>query len=118
MGKVALKGLKFKAYHGYYDEERQKGNQFEVNIAVKTVFLKAAENDDLDNTVDYEQLYKIVKEEMGIPSKLLEHVVKRITDRVIKEIKAVDKVKVSLSKFNPPIGGDCRESKVTLKAKR
>ncbi|UII23023.1 dihydroneopterin aldolase [Fulvivirga ligni] len=118
MGKIQLKGLRFKAYHGYYDEERQKGNQFEVNISVKTIFKQASEHDDLEGTVDYEHLYRIIKEEMEISSKLLEHVVKRISDRVMSEIAAVKKVKVSLSKFNPPFGGDCREAVVTIKASR
>ncbi|TRX53798.1 dihydroneopterin aldolase [Fulvivirga sp. M361] len=114
MGKICLKGLKFKAYHGYYDEERQLGNTFEVKLTVITDFYKAAVNDDLNETVDYEKLYAIVQEEMAIPAKLLEHVVQKIADRVINECKAVTKVKVKLSKFNPPIGGECHSSVVSL----
>lgn len=118
MGKISLEGLRFKAYHGYYDEEREKGNHFEVNISVNTVFSNASLTDDITGTVDYEQLYAIVKNEMRKPSRLLEHVVERIASRVINEIPAADDVEVSLSKFNPPIGGECRAATVTLKKER
>ena len=118
MGKILLEGLTFKANHGYHEEERLLGGQFEVNIAITTDFRDAAVHDELSGTVDYEILYKIIKEEMDIPAKLLEHVSERITNRVIKEIKEVKKVKVSLAKFNAPIGGDCRAAIVSMKKKR
>lgn len=118
MGKISLEGLLFKAYHGFYDEERAKGNQFEVKISVKTDFKNASKKDDLVGTVDYVQLYDIVKAEMALPSKLLEHVVERITNRVLNEIPAAMQVKVSLSKFNAPIGGPCRSATISLKKKR
>ncbi|UII34858.1 dihydroneopterin aldolase [Fulvivirga ulvae] len=118
MGKISLEGLLFKAYHGYYDEERQKGNKFEVNITVKTDFNHASKKDELEGTVDYERLYAIVKDEMEQPSKLLEHVVNRMINRVLDEIPAVKKVKISLSKFDPPIGGLCRAATITVKKKR
>lgn len=118
MGKISLEGLIFKAYHGYYDEERQKGNTFQVDITVKTNFHLAALDDDLSKTVNYEELYAIVKEIMDQPSKLLEHVVQKIADRVMKEADAVEWVKVELSKFDPPIGGNCKAAKITLKKRR
>lgn len=116
MGLISLKGLKFKAYHGYYDIEREQGNLFEVDITVKTNFHKAAVNDQLSQTVDYEDLYTIIREEMEKSSKLLEHVVQSIVDRVINEhqVKWVD---VTLSKLNPPIKGDCERAVVSLKMK-
>lgn len=117
MGKIALRGLKFKAYHGYYDQERELGNTFEVDITVKTNFYKAAIDDQLSETIDYEDLYAIIKEEMEISSRLLEHVVQCIVDRVISEIKGVKWVKVKLSKINPPIKGECERAVVTLKKK-
>ncbi|ELR68573.1 Dihydroneopterin aldolase [Fulvivirga imtechensis AK7] len=118
MGKIQLEGLRFKAYHGYYDEEREKGNQFEVNISVTSTFERASKTDDIEGTVDYELLYAIVKDEMTQPSKLLEHVVERIADRVLREIPAVEDVEIRLSKFNPPIGGECRAATVSLKKGR
>lgn len=118
MNEVALKGLQFKAYHGYYDEEREKGNQFEVDITVKTNFIEAAKNDDLEKAVNYEVLYAIIKDEMQVSAALLENVVLRIADRVLGEIEQVQEVKVSLAKLNPPIKGACREARVTISKSR
>lgn len=115
MGKICLKGLKFKAYHGYYDAEREQGNLFEVDITVKTNFHKAATDDELSHTINYEDLYSIIKEEMDKSSKLLEHVVQLIVDRVLDELKGVKWVEVILSKLNPPIKGDCERAVVSLK---
>lgn len=118
MGKISLKGLAFKAYHGYYDEEQEKGNHFSVDIEVSTDFEEATINDDLSGTVNYEKLYLIVQEEMQITSRLLESVVVRIANRVLAELPIVDEVSVKLSKYNPPIGGTCDEAVVALTKKR
>ncbi|MTI21089.1 dihydroneopterin aldolase [Fulvivirga sp. RKSG066] len=118
MQKVALNGLQFKAYHGYYDEEREKGNHFEVDIEVTADFENAAKDDDLEQAVNYEQLYTIIKEEMQIAASLLENVVMRIANRVLQEMPLVQSVLVSLAKLNPPIQGACREARVTIEKKR
>jgi dihydroneopterin aldolase len=55
---------------------------------------------------------------MAIRSELLEHVAKRIIDRVLVEIPMVQKVKVAVSKINPPIGGDVEQVTVVLSEKR
>ena len=114
MGKISLEGLAFYAYHGFHAIEREKGNHFELNITVDTDFEDAAETDDLSKTVDYEALYAIAKDEMANTSKLLEHVVKNIGKRILKEAGVIE-VEVSLSKFNPPINGECKRATVSLK---
>ncbi|MEJ0032338.1 MAG: dihydroneopterin aldolase [Bacteroidota bacterium] len=72
IGKVILEGLEFHAYHGVYPHERSSGNKFEVDIEVETRFSASAFHDDLSGTLDYEDLYKVIKTEMEKPSKLLE----------------------------------------------
>ncbi|MFN9862865.1 MAG: dihydroneopterin aldolase, partial [Bacteroidota bacterium] len=73
-GKVVLEGLEFHAYHGVYPHERSSGNKFQVDISVETVFSDSAFRDELEGTINYEDLYAIVKAEMEKPSKLLEYV--------------------------------------------
>jgi len=70
------------------------------------------------DTVDYVHLNKIVKEQMAIRSKLLEHVGQRIIDAIFNELPLVTDVEVTVSKVNPPIGGDVAEVSVTMQAKR
>jgi len=118
MSTIRLKNIKIYAFHGCMIEEGQIGSDYLVNISVKADLNKASETDDLHDTVDYVHIQKIVKDEMAIRSKLLEHVGKRIIDTVFQQIKMVDEVKVTVSKVNPPIGGDVVEVSVTMNAKR
>jgi 7,8-dihydroneopterin aldolase/epimerase/oxygenase len=118
MGIISLEGIEFFAYHGYYDEEQKIGAKYAVDISIETDFNKAADKDDLSYTVNYEVLYRIIKEEIKQPSKLLENIAKRIIDRVFTEFALIEKVDVSISKFNPPVGGVCNRARVTLRESR
>ncbi len=99
-------------------EEGQIGSDYLVNLSVRANLDKAAKTDELSDTVDYVLLQKIVKDEMAIRSKLLEHVGRRIVDRILKTVDLVNFVKVTVAKVNPPIGGDVAEVSVTLIGKR
>jgi len=113
LGTIKLKNIKVFAYHGCLKEETKIGSDYRVDLIVKTNLNTSSKTDSLNDTVDYVLLYKIVDEEMNIPSKLLETVIKRIIDRIFLESGLVTKATVSVSKINPPIGGDVEM--VTLK---
>ncbi|MBX2969691.1 MAG: dihydroneopterin aldolase [Cyclobacteriaceae bacterium] len=117
-GRVALEGLEFHAFHGVYPHERESGNWFEVDIAVETDFSSAAFQDDLAGTVNYETLFRIVKEEMDKPSKLLEKVAGKIIEDILDELPVVQSVDIKISKINPPIGGKCKRATVQVFKKR
>ena len=55
---------------------------------------------------------------MAIPSKLLETVAKRVLDRIFMESASVRKASVSVSKLNPPIGGDVEMVTIKMTEKR
>jgi len=118
MGKIALEGLEFFAYHGFYPSEREVGNKFGVDVEVTVDFTSAAQQDSLQQTINYEDLYNIVRQEMEIPSKLLEHVADKICDQVLGLFKEVSEVAVTVRKFNPPIKGICKAAKVSLNKTR
>jgi dihydroneopterin aldolase len=118
MGCIRLKNIKIYAFHGCLVEEGKIGSDYLVNLSVKADLKKASVSDELADTVDYVLLQKIVREEMAVPSKLLEHVSKRIMESVLQRVKTVNKVKVTVAKRNPPIGGDVAEVSVTMKMKR
>lgn len=113
-GIVALEGMEFYAYHGFYQEEREVGNKYVVDVSLKTNFSKAATSDDLEGTVNYETVYEIVKAQMAISNKLLESICKKIIDSIFKSLPSVLELTVSVAKQNPPIGGVCARSKVTI----
>ncbi len=118
MGTVRVENIKVYANHGCLTEETIIGSDYLVNVLVKTNLSKASKSDKLADTVDYVHINKIVEEEMAIPSKLLEHVAKRISDRIFSEIPTVKKSKVAVSKINPPINGDVEKVTIVLKSKR
>ena len=115
MGVIALEGIDFFAYHGFTDEERSTGNRYRVDIYLATDFSLAAETDDLEGTVNYENVYKIIAHEMHIPSRLLENIAHRIIEKIRNAYPETEWVEVSISKYNPPLGGICQRSKVTLR---
>lgn len=118
MSTIRLKNIKIYAFHGCMLEEGQIGSDYLVNLIVKADLDKAENTDDLQDTIDYVLLHKIVKDEMAIRSKLLEHVGKRIVDKILLSISMVRSVKVKVAKVNPPIGGDVTEVSVTTSGKR
>ncbi len=114
MGKIRLNNIRVHAQHGCLKEESVIGSDYRVDVEVKSNLDKPAQTDRLQDTVDYVHLNQIVKEEMAIKSKLLEHVAKRILDRIFSEIPIVENAQVSVSKINPPIGGDVESVAVVL----
>lgn len=118
MGVIRLKKIKVYAYHGCLVEEGKIGSDYMVDLKVRASLAEASKTDELKDTVDYVHLNRIVKEEMAIRSKLLEHVGKRIINRIFNELLLVNEVRVEVSKVNPPIGGDVAEVIVAMKAKR
>jgi dihydroneopterin aldolase len=113
-GKVILEGLEFHAYHGVYPQERSSGNKFEVDVVVDTQFSDAAFHDDLGGTINYEDLYSLIREVMEQPAKLLETVGHSIAEKTLKKFSTAQRVEVRISKFNPPIGGVCRKATVEV----
>ncbi|MEI6275634.1 MAG: dihydroneopterin aldolase [Prolixibacteraceae bacterium] len=114
MGIIELEGMEFYAYHGYFKSEQIVGNRFEVNISIETDCEKAAFSDHLSDALNYEGIYKLVKEEMHQPSHLLEHVAGRILSRIHGEYPDAGKVCVKISKSRPSMGGHIKAVSVTM----
>ncbi len=104
MGMIALEGMKFYAFHGFYEEEQLIGNDYIVDVYLYVDFDYAANTDDLEGTVNYETIYRIAKLEMKQSSKLLEAIARRMIDKIIAICDAVQEIKVRITKENPPMG--------------
>lgn len=114
MAIISLEGLEFFAYHGVHNFEKEQGNSFVVDIEVEVDVHEAEASDELNGTVDYEELFSLVEKEMEVRSKLLEHVSARICNSILHRWANVTRVKIKLGKLNPPIGAVCKMSGVTL----
>ena len=114
MSWIELKGMIFHAFHGVGLQERKVGNVYTVDLKFELDIGKAAETDHLNDTVNYASVYAIVKEEMAIPSHLIEHVANRIVRHIRTDFPQIKSIEIRLAKQNPPFGGDIREVAVVM----
>ena len=117
-GYIILRGLRFHAFHGVMPQERQVGGDFILDIRVGYPLEQAMMSDEVQDTLNYASLYELVAQEMGQPSKLLEHVGRRIAAAVLEKYQGVSEVAVKVSKLNPPLGGQIGSVSVEIRKGR
>ncbi len=104
--KIYLRNVRFHAFHGVLQQEGIVGNDYLVNLVLDYDFSSALKTDDLQGTLNYAEVYQKVREEMAVPSKLLEHVAGRIAHRLFSDFPEIQKLQLSITKVNPPMGAD------------
>ena len=114
IGIIELEEMRFWARHGCLESERSKGNLFLVDFRGELDMRKAAGSDNLEDTVNYGLVYDLVKEEMSMPSDLLENVAGRIVRRIAEKFPEFVRFSVRVSKRRPPVEGPVQWSRVTL----
>lgn len=114
MGVIELENMEFYAYHGCFKEEKVVGNYFLVNVTLEGDCSVASESDNIADAFNYQIIFNLVKEQMAIPSDLLEHVTKRILDAIYSIYPNLSRASVKVSKVNPPLGGKTQQVSVTL----
>ncbi len=118
MGVIKVQGIKLYGYHGCLDEEGIIGTDYTIDVIITADLNSASVSDKLNQTVDYVTVSQIVKEQVAIRSKLIEHVCKRIIDELLATIEMIETVEVHLSKIHPPIPVDVERVTVVLEGKR
>ena len=116
--KIYLDDMRFYAYHGVMEQERTVGGEYSVSLTVEADLTEAVRTDDVADTINYAALYEIVKSEMAVPSKLLEHVAGRIGRRAMETFERITSLTIQVTKVNPPMGADCKGASVELKLTR
>ena len=117
-GYILLKDLRFQARHGVGAQESLVGNEFTVNLRLRTDLTKAVQTDDVADTLSYADVFEAVRDEMSRPSQLLEHVAGRIARRLFQDFPALDAIELKLMKRNPPMGADIDSAGVELWVQR
>lgn len=118
MGQIILENIHFHAFHGVFPEENLVGNSFVISLTLDLDLQQASRTDELDDTINYQLIYDVVKAEMDIQSKLIEHVAGRILRSVMKTFPQVNKAEVRLKKINPPLGGQVESAVIVLVEER
>ena len=115
MAIISLNGVKFFAYHGFYEEETILGGEYMIDVSVDTSIVRASIADDLFQSVNYETLFYLCKVEMKQPSKLIETVATRIVERIRDQFDNISGVYLKLVKLNPPLDGIVASASIVVK---
>lgn len=110
---INLKDLRFFSYHGVYPEEQILGNEYFVTI-LTTFEIEDYDSLELKNTVNYEEVYAIVKHHMDFPQQLLEPVAFHIMESIRNVYPFLKEIQVNIRKNNPPFGGDIAKAEVNI----
>jgi dihydroneopterin aldolase len=115
MGKIMIEEMEFYAFHGHYQEEQIVGNRFLVDLELETNLEKPSASDHLDDAVNYQVAYQLIRKEMRRKkSNLLENIAKRMLDALFAEMEGIEKATVRVRKMYPPMGGPIRSVGVEL----
>lgn len=115
---IELRDVHIYAHHGVMPQEREVGAWFVIDIKLKMNDHNCANTDDIAGTVSYADVYDIICNEMKVPSNLLEHVCKRISNSIYSAFKQVEEIEIALCKETPPMGGDRLKAAVRIKSTR
>jgi dihydroneopterin aldolase len=103
--KLALKNMIFYGHHGYYPYEKELGQRIEVDVDLWADFLPAAKSDALNATINYVEIYNIVKEIVENESyDLIEAITQAICEQITAHYR-LHKIMVRVRKPQPPAGG-------------
>lgn len=118
MQSILLRNLRIFAHHGVMPQETVVGCWFTINLRLTTDFTQALLTDDLTGTVSYADVLQVVREEMNIPSKLLEHAGGRIVRELFRQFPSVTHINLQLMKQNPPMGADIESAGIEIDTDR
>lgn len=106
--------MEFYAYHGCFKEEAVVGTRFVLDLQMKLDTDKASQSDDLNETVNYLEVYQLIKLCMQEKSKLLEHLSRRILSKLVEQFPQISEGTLKVAKMNPPLGGQLSSVSVTM----
>ncbi|MEM8907630.1 MAG: dihydroneopterin aldolase [Bacteroidota bacterium] len=112
MGKIALEGMKFYAYHGVYEEEQIIGNHFIVDVYIETSYEEAIADDDIHQTINYETVYLVCQTQMKRKVRLLETLLENIRTNLKHQFNSIQEVTIRIKKLNPIPGHQVSSSSI------
>lgn len=115
---IFLKEIRCYAYHGVAPQENLIGNEYVIDLKLKVDISQASQTDEVTDTVSYADVHELIKAEMAVPSKLLEHVGGRMAAKLFEEFPAIEEIELRLSKRNPPMGADIDTAGIELHCSR
>lgn len=97
---ILLKDILLFAYHGVHPLENKIGTHFKVNLIIEIGEDKVVE---LNDTIDYAEVFALLKQEFSKTEKLLEVLADRILDEMALKFKQILHIEIEILKLDPPI---------------
>ncbi len=118
MGKIFVEGIKIYAYHGCFKEEAIIGTNFLIDVELDANLSKPANSDSINDAVNYQAVFTVIKQQMAIRSNLLEHVGKRIIETLFDQFDEVENIRLKVAKLNVPLGGHIEQTAIQFDVKK
>lgn len=107
MDKIEIRNIKLYGYHGVFPEEREKGQNFFVDVEIYFNSENAGKSDELVETIDYTKIYDIIKGINNINKfRLIERFAHIISQEILSEFEEIHKTVVRIRKPDAPMDGD------------
>lgn len=117
--RIEINGLFGFGYHGLFDDERERGQGFLVDVILKMDLSKVSQSDLIDDTVDYSTLCDLILEEIvGPPVSLIERLAGQIAERILREYPKVDSVRITVHKPDAPVAAKVKDISVSIERAR
>ena len=97
---IHLSKLQFYSFHGFHNEERILGNNYEVNVTL--TIERAGRITAIEQTVNYETLFEMIRQRMKTPALLLETIAQELVDMIQSSDERIKTVQVNILKKYPP----------------
>jgi len=118
MDYIRLRNIRLHAYHGCLDEEKILGSTFEINVQLGLDLSRAGKSGKIEDTVNYAEVYDLIRREMQQRENLLEKAAYRTAEKIMDTFPQVECVEFSLAKLHPPLPGQMEKSEITIRLKR
>lgn len=115
---ITLTDLQVYAYHGVLPQERLSGNAYVLNLTLTADLQKAMQTDDLQDTLNYAEVTRRIKEVMAEPVALLEHAAYRILKRLYADFPQIEGIDLHLQKMAPPVREQLRAAGIRVSSNR
>ena len=98
---IHLNKLTFFAHHGLHDEEAITGTDFEVDVSV--AFNATSKINSIHQTINYVDVYDVIKRHMKHPVALLETLAENITEEIYSLDNRITSINININKLHPPV---------------
>ncbi|WP_209125624.1 dihydroneopterin aldolase [Alkalihalobacillus sp. BA299] len=117
--KIIIEQMEFYGYHGVFPEENKLGQRFKVDATLSLHLQEAGKNDDLNQTVNYAEVYEVTKMIVEDEThKLVETIAEKISSAILATFPIVNSCTIKVIKPDPPIKGHYKSVAVEITRSR